>query len=82
MCGTWSTNLPEQYRRKRDRINDVICFMGIDFVRACCRGVFGEEIGDQFDHHAMKAGAFFVNPVFRQRLVSQRTPDARDIVRL
>jgi hypothetical protein len=32
--------------RLGDRINDFICFIGIDFVWACCCRVFGEEIVD------------------------------------
>jgi hypothetical protein len=41
----------------RDRSYYFICFNGIDFGRAC-RWIFGEEIVDHFDNHAVEAGAF------------------------
>jgi hypothetical protein len=46
--------------RLRDRINHFIRFRGIDFVGVCCCRVFGKEIVDEFDHHAVEAGAFLV----------------------
>jgi hypothetical protein len=49
-------------------------------ILLCCRGVFGEEIIDQFDHHAMKAGTFFVNPVFRHRLVNAASAAAAPVL--
>jgi hypothetical protein len=43
-----------------DRVDDFIGFSGIDFVSRSCGGIFGEEVVDQFDDHAVKAGAFLV----------------------
>ena len=44
----------------RDRINDIIGFIGIDLVRPGCCRIFGKEVVDQFDHHTMEAGSFLV----------------------
>jgi hypothetical protein len=54
----------------RDRINDVIGFIGIDFVRRGCCWIFGEKIVDQLDDHAMEAGAFFIHSVSGHTLTS------------
>jgi GAF domain len=41
----------------RDCVDHFVRLAGIDFVRARCRRIFGQEIVDQFDHHAVEAGA-------------------------
>jgi hypothetical protein len=35
--------------------------LGSNFVRACHRGVFGKEVVDQLDHHAVEAGGSWVS---------------------
>jgi hypothetical protein len=46
--------------RLRDRVDHFVGLTGIDFAKACCRRIFGKEIVDQLDHHAMEAGALLV----------------------
>jgi hypothetical protein len=44
----------------RDGVDHLVGFVGINFVRRGACRIFGAEIVDQFDHHAVEAGSFFV----------------------